>query len=396
VLYFRLLALQLLEESSLDLSMSRSHDGHSMSSFFGNPFRVFIRKRSFNSSPRLGQLLRGFEDALAERLERLKLNNPKDFIDLTWMQQAIEVLCTMHSDLRSFVVELRFPISKWDKKWIDQYLDDTVNLLDICIALNAEISWLDHRHLIVQYVLHLLNFSDGMPSSDKLCRANDHLRDLRGETKSQGKNGASQTNRKIEDCAARLEGMCKSLHLRKVKSSGKGKVLLRAMYGLKATTIFICSILVSMFEGSSRPLVDLSIPDQFSWSAQFMSLQQEVNEKIKGVFATGRVTVMKELEGLDAAVKNVHSMIQMLSLNISGGKEGGFQITEGSEQAEKLRQSVQELQQRADLLSQGLDPVAKQVNAFFQTILKGRNALLDSLRFSGDNDMQIGDELFKK
>ena len=57
---------------------------------------------------------------------------------------------------------------------------------------------------------------------------------------------------------------------------------------------------------------------------------------------------------------------------------------------------MQELQQSADLLSQGLDPLTKQVNEFFQVILKGRNALLDSLRFSGDSDMQIGDELLKK
>lgn len=376
--------------------MSRPHDGHSMSSFFGNHFRIFIRKRSFNSSVRLNQILKGFETVLEERLERLKLNKPKDFIDLTWMRQAMEILFSLHSDLRSLVGDLGFPIAKWDKKWIDQYLDDTVNLLDICIALNAEISCLDHRHLIVQYVLHLLNFSDGMLSSDKLIRANDHLGELMGETKAKEKNGASQTKRKIENCAAILEGMRKSLHLRKVKSSAKGKVLLRAIYGVKATTIFICSILVSVFAGSSGPLVDLSIPDQFSWSASFMTLQQEVNEEIRVGFVMGRVTALKELESLNAAVKNLRSTIQMLSLDMPGGNEGGFQITEGSEQAEQIRQPVQELQQSADLLSQGLDPLTKQVNEFFQIILKGRNALLDSLRFSGDNDTQIGDELFKK
>ena len=86
----------------------------------------------------------------------------------------------------------------------------------------------------------------------------------------------------------------------------------------------------------------------------------------------------------------------MLSLDIPVGNEGGFQITEGSEQAEHIRQQVQELQQSANLLSQGLDPLTKKVNEFFQVILKGRNALLDSLRFSGDSDMQIGDELLKK
>lgn len=357
---------------------------------------MFIRKRSFNSSARVNQILKGFETALLQRLEHLKLNKPKDFIDLTWMQQAMEVLFTLHSDLRTLVVDLRFPIAKWDKKWIDQYLDDTVHLLDICIAFNAEISCLDHRHLIVQYVLHLLNFSDGMPSSDKLFRAKDHLEELLGEKKAGEKNDASQTHRKIENCAAMLEGMCKSLHLRKVKSSAKIRVLLRAMYGVKATTIFICSILVSVFVGSSDPLVDLRIPDQFLWSVSFMTLQQDVNEEIKGGFTMGRVTVLKELESLNAAVKNLHLTIQMLSLEIPGENERRFQLTEGSEQAQQIREAVQELQQSAYLLSQGLDPLAQHVNAFFQVILKGRNALLDSLRFSGDNDTQIEDEVSKK
>ena len=127
-----------------------------------------------------------------------------------------------------------------------------------------------------------------------------------------------------------------------------------------------------------------------------MTLQQEVNEEIRGGFSTGRVTVLKEVERLDVAFKNVYSMIQMLSLDIPAGNEGGFQIIEGSEQAEQIRQPVQELQQSANFLSQGLDPLTKQVNEFFQVILKGRNALLDSLRFSGDSDMQIGDELLEK
>ena len=102
-----------------------------------------------------------------------------------------------------------------------------------------------------------------------------------------------------------------------------------------------------------------------------MTLQQEVNEEIRGGFATGRVIVMKELERLDAAVKNVYSTIQMLPLDIPAGNKGGFQITEGSEQAEQIRQPVQELQQSADLLSQGLDPLTKQFKSFFRLFSKG-------------------------
>lgn len=64
----------------------------------------------------------------------------KNTINLLWMQQAMAVLSATHADLKSLITDLQFPTAEWDEKWMDEYLDDTVNLLDICLALNVEIS----------------------------------------------------------------------------------------------------------------------------------------------------------------------------------------------------------------------------------------------------------------
>ena len=69
----------------------------------------------------------------------------------------------------------------------------------------------------------------------------------------------------MENCAAILEAMCKSYQQRNVKSPTKRRFLLRAIYGVKATTIFICSIIVSVFMGSFVPFVDIRILDHFLW-----------------------------------------------------------------------------------------------------------------------------------
>ena len=45
---------------------------------------------------------------------------------------------------------------------MDEYLDDTVKLSDICLALNVEISKLEYFQLLVHYAMHLLDFSDGV------------------------------------------------------------------------------------------------------------------------------------------------------------------------------------------------------------------------------------------
>lgn len=356
--------------------MSRPHDGHSLFLNFGNPFRMVASNRSSDQSAKFNQILNAFEISLTRRLKQLEPKILKDTINLSWMQQAMAVLSATHADLKSLITDLQFPAAEWDEKWMDEYLDDTVKLLDICLALNVEISKLEYFQLLVHYALHLLDFSDGFWSNDKLFRVKGSLQELKEKMDSKGKNGANtQRNTRIENCIVILQHMSKSLQFGKVKSSSKGSVFLRAMYGVKATTIFLCSVVASALAGHSGPLIELHIPDQFLWSTAFMSLQRGINDEIKRCFANGRDRVLKELELLDAAIENVHPIVEKLS---------SADIVDGTEKVEHIRIAIQELQQSAQLLAQGLDPLSKQVNDFFHVILSGRNALLDSLRLSAE------------
>ncbi|GLJ23152.1 hypothetical protein SUGI_0436970 [Cryptomeria japonica] len=364
--------------------MSRPHDGHPFSSFFGNHFRMVIRKRLSSFNSKHSHALKVFETSLADRLKQLQLTKPKGFINLAWMQQATEVLCATHKDLRSFIADLQFPLTKWDKKWIDEYLDDSLKLLDICNLLNAETSKLEISKLSVQYVLHLLDFSGGVPPCDKVSRAKDTLQDLTGETKAEGKSGKLKTISKAESCTAILHGMNKSFHLGKKKCSSKGKLFMRAMYGVKVITLFVCSILTSALSGSADSLGELHIPERFLWSASFRSLQQEVNEDTKN--GSTKAPVLKELEDLDAAVKSVHLVIQTSCIGILEGKGKAVQVPEELEEVVQIREGVKELRDSVEMLSNGLDSLKNQVNEFFQIVLNGRNELLESLRVSDDTD----------
>ena len=48
----------------------------------------------------------------------------------------------------------------------------------------------------------------------------------------------------------------------KVTNSAKGKVLMRAMYGVKVETVFIYSVFASAFSSSARKLFDLNVDDK--------------------------------------------------------------------------------------------------------------------------------------
>ena len=92
----------------------------------------------------------------------------------------------------------------------------------------------------------------------------------------------------------------------KVKNSTKGKVLMRAMYGVKEETVFIFSLLWFCKKGVwfecwwQRVL----------WAQAFIDLQTSINSEIRNLFSSGRFTVLKELEVVDTSVKKLYPMIQ--------------------------------------------------------------------------------------
>eukprot|EP01018_Ginkgo_biloba_P011222 Gb_22842 [translate_table: standard] len=325
--------------------MSRPHDVLTMFSSCGNP----LRKRSSKLDH---MLINAFESALTERLKKLKA---KDLISLAWTHEAMEVLSATHMDLKSLILHLQFPATQWDANWVDEYLDDSANLLDICLALNAEISKLEQAQLLVLHVLHVLEFSP--MSSDKLFRAKDSLQDLMEQTQPKRMKG------KTENYSVLLQSFSKNFQLGRMKSSAKGMVLMRSLYAVKAMSIFVCSAVASVLWGSAALLMDTRVSENLLWSASFMGLQKEISEKLKSELGKdGCVRVVKELQRLDAAVGNVYSMLA----DVPNGKEA--------------KRAVEELQKSAELVGQGLDPLHKQFNHFFQIVVNGRNALLDCLR----------------
>nr|POE58180.1 protein bps1, chloroplastic [Quercus suber] len=77
--------------------------------------------------------------------------------------------------------------------------------------------------------------------------------------------------------------LVESLSHPKVKNSAKGKVLMRAMYGVKVETVFICSVFASAFSDFAVKLFDLNVDDKY---------------------------FSKELEAVDTSVKKLYPMIQ--------------------------------------------------------------------------------------
>lgn len=334
--------------------MSRPQGPHRPFFPFGNPFRM-ISPRGSHLSPRLVSLLNTFEETLAGRLIKLNPKDKDEVLSLSWMKLAMESLCETHNDIKTLITDLELPVCDWDEKWIDVYLDISVNLLDICIAFSSELSRLNQGNLMLQCVLHNLDST----SSKQFIRARSSLDGWRQHINSK--------NPRVENCCTILGKLVESLDLPKVKNSAKGKVLMRAMYGVKVETVFVCSVFASAFSGSAKKLFHLNVADKYMWARAFSDLQTSINGELRNIFATGRFTVLQELEAVDTSVKKLYPLIQ-----------DGVDPVE----VEEFQNSVSDFGTRAEKLSHGLDLLTKEVDGFFQLVLSGRDALLCNLRES--------------
>ncbi|KMT20421.1 hypothetical protein BVRB_1g004160 [Beta vulgaris subsp. vulgaris] len=334
--------------------MSRPQEPHRPFFPHGNPFRMILPKGSY-LSPKLQALLNKFEETLAVRLRKLIPKHNNEVLSLSWMVLAVQLLSETHNDIKSLITELELPVVDWDDKWIDVYLDNSVKLLDICIALCSELSRLSQGQLLLHCVLRNLDQN----SSTDILKVKSSIDSWRQHI------GAK--NPRVDNCFPIIDKLMESLELPKVKNSAKGKTLMRAMYGVKVQTLFVCSAFISAFTGSDKKLVDLRVAGTHLWAEAFNHLQSFVNGEIRNLVSSGRNFLLKDLESVATSVCELYPMTQ-----------GSMEPLE----TDALQKSIAGLGKRADELSSGLDLLAKEVDEFFQIVLSGRDALLGNLRVS--------------
>ncbi|XP_073312361.1 protein BPS1, chloroplastic isoform X1 [Primulina huaijiensis] len=349
-------------EALVCVQMSRAQEPHRPFLPFGNPFRMILPKDT-HLSPKLLALLNNFEDTLATRLKKLKPADKEDVLRVSWMISAMVALCEIHTDIKTLITSLELPVSDWEDKWIDVYFANSVKLLDICISFSSEVARLKQGHLYLQCVLHDLSSA----SSNQFVRARSSLDGW-------SKHIASK-NPRLDNCFSVMDSLVKMLDEPKVKNSSKGKVLMRAMYGVKVVTLFICSIFAAAFSGSPNKLIDLTVPESYLWAGEFMAIQAFINTEIRSIYSTRSFTILKELEAVDMRGKKLYPIVQ----------EDGVDPTETG----VLKESTLDLKNSVEIFSQGLDHLAKEVDRFFQIVLTGRDALISNLRIAGDAFDQV-------
>ncbi|CAI9278850.1 unnamed protein product [Lactuca saligna] len=199
--------------------------------------------------------------------------------------------------------------------------------------------------------LRLLNFSDQIPSSEKLNKAKDSLTKSLNNTQESVKEKGLRAKALIGELTILLGKLPPS------KSNTGRDLIRRTFYALGVLTVFVGSVLVSVLYGESD-VAKLSVPVEFLWANSVNCLQTQIFDLIK--------PKQNPVLELDNIASRAAVVLDLLHVFVS---DDGDKV--------RLEEFVKELGTAAAKFSDGVDTLTNGVNGMFRTVLNTRNGRLD-------------------
>lgn len=320
-----------------------------------------------------------FESDLSSKLDGLKQTTQ---INLEWLQQALEVVLYTHSTMVQVIPELlQLPLNEREKRSINEYLDDSVNLLDACNVLRESFEDVQRYQIMVQVALHSL-MDVRSEEQIKITRSKNVLHEcivaIKKKEEEAGSARPGNQRSKLENCSSMLRRMGEKLSTssssngdhESSKNHIKNAVVMNAIYGAKTITIFLCGVLsMALLVKTKRLLPTLHLlthhEQQPSWSQSMVKLQHRVKEEIdKRRAMKGSTALLQELDNVHVEVKGLYR-----KLNVGDKASKNCFMDEIRESVSRLRGSAEDLEKK-------LAPVEHQVNEIYRMLVSSRVALL--------------------
>ncbi|ERN09487.1 UPF0496 protein 4-like [Amborella trichopoda] len=124
--------------------MTRTHISILSLKFLFCPFR--LHRKTF-PAPEKAPL----EEILEVRLKQLDLDDGHG-ITMSWLCQAMEILSMTYTKATAMV-----PNSNVPEKWFHSFLENSLELLDLCNSISSTLSRLQNKCLSIKHALHLID-----------------------------------------------------------------------------------------------------------------------------------------------------------------------------------------------------------------------------------------------
>ncbi|XP_077240091.1 protein BPS1, chloroplastic-like [Tasmannia lanceolata] len=308
-------------------------------------FPTFLLKGK-NPYPSLKDDASWFCSSLSEDLEKLGqslINSPLSF---QWATQAMNLLKKMQVDFLLLVEKSQLPFSFEGEYWLDQYMQETVILLDFCNLLKSAISRIERYRMEVDFT------TTKMVDGSLITKNKIEIEGLERET---------MKHHDINNWRGLRLDTVMSEYSQYTKCK---KSMDPVIFAVKSTMIiislFIGSTIISSVSIDMEGDIGCEIPQVQSLTASLRTLIYRFRERIQRPEKNSSLGLVE------------HEMVERAVAELKA------QVEEGrGEDGEKLLRSVDSLKKSCVGLKEGLEMFDTSVTEVFDEVIKGRNKLLE-------------------
>lgn len=309
--------------------------------------------------------------SLAKGLDNLQREAAADFMSFEFVTAGVDLLRSAHSGVLLLMEKLRLPVSTNGEEWLNEYMDETVKLLEVCNVMKSAVSGLEQYQNLVESAIRALDVPGN--ARYQVHRGLHTLNACRQEILQIETEHRILIETKIE-AGGKLTVNLVDKHVENkfVKWNGFWGVL----FALKNTSSYISRLLLCaiVFIGPIPTLIGELVSVKSLWSASLVRLHQSVTEEIAKTKNAKKCPIMlsSEVELLESTLADLRTQLQPVMRGPASRNDDG----------EKFRQTIQNLKKGSQKLQAGVESVDWHINDLFDEVVEGRNKLLNLFRAS--------------
>ena len=114
-----------------------------------------------HKSEALSASLQAFQSDVSNILNQLSLNSKpgSEILSLPWILQCFGLLPSIHRAFAKLVVDIDYPISKWEAASVEEYLNYSLSLMELFNSMSSSVAYLGHARLSLAHALSLVENS---------------------------------------------------------------------------------------------------------------------------------------------------------------------------------------------------------------------------------------------
>lgn len=282
----------------------------------------------------LSSSLHAFQSHVSKLIGQLALDLKPESgtLSLSWFHRCFGLLPIINKAFAKLVVEIDYPMSKWEVDSIEVYLSYTMTLLEILNSISSSLSHLGQARLSLAHGLTLVEKSPSL--------ARKHLKAIQVP-------GYFSTN--FGKYFHTTQG---GDHKAKVFSGKKEWIVHEGVKEMKSIRFWVCGVLLSCLYGDGKPYMELrKIAGGYD-----SSLVATLDFKSREQLMENNMPIFSEIKELNNAVAH-----------LVASDEVGHDATK-------------ELQMKLLEFEKLFDDISKEVDALFADVMTQRSELIDSFQ----------------